>query len=60
MKVLVCEDSVIGIYSAIYEAWAGKYNRNELEIKIQGKFNLEFFKEYITVAASGDNAAKVI
>lgn len=60
MKVLVCEDSVIGIYSAIYEAWAGKYNRNELEIKIQRKFNLEFFKEYITVAASGDNAAKVI
>lgn len=60
MKVLVCNDDLTGIYSGIYEAWAGKYNRNELELRICDNYSYELFKEYITIEPNVENANKVI
>ncbi len=46
MYTFICEDSISGVFSGIYEAWAGKYNRNEIRIKAGGIDNYELFMEY--------------
>lgn len=60
MIVLVCSDNIASIFSAVYEAWAGKYNRDALELKIDGAYEYEFFKEYIKVKTDESRAQKVV
>lgn len=46
MYTLVCEDSVSGVLSGIYEVWAGRYNRNKIKLKAGDIENYELFMEY--------------
>ncbi|MCI8372825.1 MAG: DNA metabolism protein [Lachnospiraceae bacterium] len=49
MYTFLCEDSISGIFSGIYEAWAGRYNRQEVFLKTGGIGNYELFMEYKTI-----------
>lgn len=59
MITLLCEDSISGVFSAIYEAWAGRYNREELHVRAGGIDNYEMFMEYRQVETAQEQAAKV-
>lgn len=45
-KIFVCENTVEGIYSGIYDAWKTKMNREELGIVLKGNIEQELFCEY--------------
>lgn len=46
MYTFLCEDSISGIFSGVYEAWAGKYNREEVFFRTGEIGNYELFMEY--------------
>ncbi len=50
--VYVCEDSVAGIFSAIYDAWKTKRREEQLGIVLQGFMYQELFCEYVEVETS--------
>lgn len=59
MITLLCEDSIDGVFSGIYEAWAGKYNRNEIVLRTGEVWNYELFMEYKKVPVSLTNSCRV-
>lgn len=59
MLTLLCDDSIDGVFSAIYEAWAGGYNRDELMIRIGDIWNYELFMEYKHVKICLEHSNKV-
>lgn len=61
--VLQCEDSVEGIFSAVYEVWERHYEGKDTSLRsmIPGETpNLELFTEYIPVSVEKEKAEKVI
>lgn len=61
-KIFVCEDSIDGIFTAIYDAWSSRYGHANIQIELQaedGSKNLELFSEYIQVKNDSEKAAKV-
>lgn len=63
MYTLLCEDSINGVFSGIYETWAGKYNRDEVVLRTGAVYNYELFMEYRKVpedAAAGQKVAGTI
>lgn len=58
-KVYVCNDSVTGIFSAIYEAWKTKLLEEQVGIAIKGRMEQEFFCEYIEVEETEKKAIAV-
>ncbi len=62
-KIFMCEDSIDGIFTAIYEAWSSRYGHNNMYIQVQTpeaeNFNMQLFSEYIYIAANMEKAAKV-
>ena len=59
MLTLVCEDSIDGIFSAIYEVWNGRHNRDEIFLKAGSIGNYELFMEYQNVAVCPVHVQKV-
>lgn len=59
MIVLVCEDSLTGILSGVYHAWADGYNRNDLKLQIGEAEEYELFAQYIHVESDEMLAEKV-
>lgn len=62
-KVFLCEDSLEGIFTAVYEAWSCRNGHNNNEIKIisgEDMGNMELFTEYIQVVNSEEKIYKVI
>lgn len=59
MYTFLCEDSMEGIFSGIYEAWAGKYNRNEIVMKAGEAGNYQLFMEYKQIEKNTLFAQKV-
>lgn len=51
-RVYVCNDGIIGIFSAIYDAWKTKLEQDDLGIVLKGYVNQEFFCEYIECVES--------
>lgn len=47
--VYVCNDSIIGIFSGIYDAWKTRLGEDELGIALKGAVDQEFFCEYLEV-----------
>lgn len=63
MKALVCEDSMEGIFSGIYHAWAGGYNRHDLKLTVGEVLEYELFCDYIMVkpdAAASEKVARTL
>ena len=57
--VLLCEDDLESIYSAIYEAVTQKMDPRKTHIQLEGQENMEFFTEYIYVEKNEEKAEKV-
>lgn len=60
--VLQCEDSIEGIFSAVYAAWELKYGHENTELKILGseEHNIELFTTYIPLEPDAEKAQKVL
>lgn len=56
--VLVCEDSLEGIFTGIYEAFAGRRNPQETIIQTEGQ-DYRLFSEYISVRSDERRTAQV-
>jgi probable DNA metabolism protein len=59
ITVFVCEDSIEGIFTGVYEAWASKLGHANVELGIESADNLELFKEYVSVRTEIEKAQKV-
>ena len=58
-KYLICEDSMEGIFTGIYEAYALRENHENIHIQIGEEDNIRLFAVYITVLTDADKAGKV-
>lgn len=56
-----CEDSVEGIFTAIYEAWASvhRHEENRIEVRMKEWEEPILFADYIEVAADAEKSEKV-
>ena len=63
MYIFQCEDSLDGIFTAIYDAWESGYGLMNVRIEVlNGRddcYNMELFSEYIPVEPDEEKAEKV-
>lgn len=59
-KVLLCEDSIEGIFTGIYDAYALRYQPQDTRLQVGGEENLRLFAEYITIKPDEGKTVKVI
>ena len=57
--VYVCEDSLEGIFTAIYQAWSSNYGHKYNRIQLQEVNEIELFCEYINVKTDSEIGLKV-
>lgn len=57
--VYICEDTIIGIFSGIYEAWKTKLDEQRLGIALRGNLEQELFCEYKEVKSDEKKAVAV-
>lgn len=57
--VFCCEDTVDGIFSAVYEAWASKRGLNYVTVQVGENQNYRLFTEYKQVKTDSEKAGKV-
>ena len=64
MRVYQCEDSINGIFTAIYEAGMSGYGHQFIKIQERSKsvnnYEMELFTEYIAVESDTEKASKVL
>lgn len=59
--VLQCEDSIEGIFSAVYAAWELKHGHENTMLQLSGKEEtMELFTTYIPLEADSEKAEKVL
>lgn len=62
-KIFQCENSIDGIFTAIYQAWSSGYGHSNIKIEEQCEknnyTNFELFSDYIIVQTDFDQALKV-
>lgn len=62
-KIFLCDDSIDGIFTAIYQAWSSKAGHSNIKIQECGQNNhypdMELFSEYIQVETDYELALKV-
>lgn len=62
VRIYQCEDSIEGIFTAIYDAWESKYGHDNIRIDVKTKIyisNFELFSEYVDVDVNYYKASKV-
>lgn len=59
MHIFLCEDSIDGIFTGIYDAWASRYGHKNIKLCINDTITYELFSEYITVAPDSEKSEKV-
>lgn len=63
-KIYMCEDSIEGIFTGIYDAWNSKYGHQNIRIQVKISYdestNLELFSEYIDVVPHEEKTQKVV
>lgn len=59
-KILICEDSLEGVLTAVYQAYAWRLDKDHVFLQIGEEGNLRLFAEYITVMPEAEKAKKVI
>ena len=60
MYVFICEDSLEGIFTGVYDACASRLGHRNIRLATGEPENYELFSEYIHVAPSTDKTGKVI
>lgn len=58
-QVLLCDDSYEGVFTGIYEAYARKYNLNNIRIVICEEDEIRLFASYHKIATDFEKADKV-
>ncbi len=59
MYIFICEDSIDGIFSGVYDAWASRYGHTNISLTTKFPDNYSLFCEYITVETDYEKSAKV-
>lgn len=59
MVIFLCEDSVDGIFTGIYDAWASRLGHDCIALRIHAPMDLELFAEYRQVSTDAQKAEKV-
>lgn len=59
-QIFLCEDSIEGIFTGVYEAWSSRCGHGNVELRTQEPENLEFFTVYHQVKADGEKSGKVL
>ncbi|MEY8391022.1 DNA metabolism protein [Lachnospiraceae bacterium] len=59
MYIFVCEDSIDGIFTGVYDAWASRYGHDNVALTITPPENYALFHEYINVPTDFEKSAKV-
>lgn len=59
MYTYICENSIDGILSGIYDAYADRHSLREIHLSVREPENLSLFTEYIRVQPDSDKASKV-
>ena len=57
--VYVCNDTVTGIFSGIYDAWKSKKGESECEIALRGMLDQQLFCDYVEVEETEHKAIAV-
>lgn len=60
MHIFICEDSLTGIFTGVYDAWASGYPHDENRLITGETWNLELFAEYRDIAPDACKAVKVM
>jgi len=58
-KYLICEDSLEGIWTGIYEAYAGKWGHEHTHLLVGEEDNYRLFATYVNIVADAGKADKV-
>lgn len=59
MYVFQCEDSIDGIFTGVYDAWASRLGHRNIALSSDQNLNLSLFCEYISVTADSEKSRKV-
>lgn len=59
MYTFICENSIDGIFTGVYDAWASKYGHKNIRLVTGQVENYELFQEYITVTPDFEKSRKV-
>ena len=59
MRAFLCEDSLEGIFTGIYDAWASGLGHGQVRLLMKDQYVPEFFVEYEEVAPDGEKSEKV-
>ncbi len=59
MYIFICEDSIDGIFTGVYDAWASGYGHTNISLTTKIPENYSLFCEYITVETDYAKSAKV-
>lgn len=57
-KIFLCEDTIEGIFSGVYEAWSSMHGHNHCHLQV-GIDNYRLFSEYVQVETDDEKAWKV-
>lgn len=57
--IFLCEDSVDGIFTGVYDAWDSRLGHGNVKLALKGRANYEMFASYREVETDGEKAEKV-
>lgn len=60
MTIYLCSNSLEGILSGVYEAYAGKLGYENVKLQINEETQRELFADYVLVGTDAEKAAKVL
>lgn len=60
MTIYLCENSLEGIMTGVYDAYAGKPGHENVKLQLAEEMEQELFAEYVEVQADGEKAEKVL
>lgn len=58
-NIFICEDSIEGIFTGVYNAWESKYPKEYIKLTNDNQSNYELFSEYSNVVTDFEKANKV-
>lgn len=59
MYIFICEDSIDGIFTGVYDAWASRYGHANIALTTHTPDNYSLFDEYIHIQTDYEKSAKV-
>lgn len=58
-KIFLCEDSLEGIFTGVYDAWESRHPKELIKLSKNDENDYELFSEYINVETDYEKASKV-